>query len=151
MKRFCVVWLIFLIAATASGQTSKRAQSAAKRVEGELRALEDARRLAIKNGDEKTLNAIYADDFSAITGAGTVIDKQQLMAVFRRNDASISFTTDEISVRYFGSTAVFTGRLTGRTGAGEIVSMSRFSHLFVKRHGKWQCVAGQSTPIARPN
>ena len=149
MKLFSIALLILVIAATVPAQRARRARSAANRVEQELRALEETRRLAIKNGDEKTLDAIYADDFSAITGAGTVINKQQLMVVFRRNDPSIIFTTDEISVRLLGGIALFTGRLTGRTGSGEIVSRSRFSHLFVRRRGRWQCVAGQSTPLAR--
>src|SRR5215510_7798335 len=105
----------------------------AVRIEAELKQIEETRRQAIKNGDEKTLDQIYADDFSAIAGSGQIVNKQQLLAVFKRNDPSITFTTDEISVRVFGSTALFTGRLTGRSADGQVISSSRFTHVFLKR------------------
>lgn len=144
--KLLIVVLLLIVPAVVMAQPKA---TAAARAEAELRAIEETRRQAIKNGDEKTLNSIYADDFTAIAGNGTVINKQQLMAVFRRNDPSTNFTTDEITIRIFGSTALFTGRLTGRKTNGEVVSSSRFSHLFVKRGRKWQCVAGQSTPAAQ--
>jgi ketosteroid isomerase-like protein len=122
---------------------------AADSVESELLEIEEARRKAIKEHDEKTLNLIYADDFTAITGTAQVVNKQQLMAVFKNVDPAIAFTTDEIAVRVFSDAAVFTGRLTGRNAAGETVSASRFTHVFVKRDGRWQCVAGQATAIPR--
>lgn len=69
------------------------------------------------------------------------------MDIFKRNDPHVAFMTDEIHVRTFGEAAVFTGRLVGRTAGGEVVSASRFTHMFVKREGRWQCVAGQATVI----
>jgi ketosteroid isomerase-like protein len=119
------------------------------RIESELKQIEETRRRAIKDGDDKTLDQIYADDFAAIAGNGQIINKSQLMAVFKGNDPSIEFTTDEISIRIFGTTALFVGRLTGRAANGEVVSASRFTHVFVKRSGKWRCVSGQSTPLPR--
>lgn len=119
------------------------------RIEAELKQIEETRRQAIKNGDEKILDQIYADDFTAIAGSGQIVNKQQLMAVFKRNDPAITFTTDEIHVRVFGSTALFTGRLVGRNDKGETTTASRFTHVFVQRDGRWQCVAGQSTPLAQ--
>lgn len=97
----------------------------------------------------KTLDAIYADDFAGIVGTGRIINKEQLMAVFKRNDPSLVFTTDENSIRVFDKRAIFTGRLTGKTVDEETVFSSRFTHIFIKRKGKWQCVAGQSKSIAK--
>ncbi len=119
------------------------------KVEAELRQIEESRRQAIKDGNEKVLDQIYADDFTAVAGNGQLINKSQLLAVFKRNDPSINFTTDEISVRVFDKTALFVGRLTGRSTRGELVSASRFTHVFVKREGKWRCVAGQATPLPK--
>jgi len=144
MKRFFAVVLLLTTAfAAAQSQTVNKTSEA----ERELRAIEEARREAIKNGDMKTLDAIYADDFSAIAGNGQIINKQQLFAVFKRSDPQIAFTTDEISVRVFKKTAVFTGRLIGRAADGKIVAASRFTHFFVRRGGHWRCVHGQSTPL----
>ena len=155
MKRFVPITLLIISAismAAAQSRTGKftiAGRTAAEKTERELRALEEKRRQAIKEGDEKTLDQIYADDFSAIAGSGQLITKDQLMSVFKRNDPRINFLTDEISVRIFGSTAIFTGRLVGKTPNGEVVSASRFTHVFVKRAGRWQCVAGQSTPLPK--
>ena len=129
------------IAVAQAGKQSK--------VEEALKRIEEVRRNAIKQGDMKTLDGIYADDFVAIAGNGQEITKQQLMEVFKRNNPQVEFTTDEIKVRILGTTAIFTGRLTGRTADGAVVSASRFTHIFVRRKSTWQCVAGQSTVIAK--
>jgi ketosteroid isomerase-like protein len=148
MSRICLVLLLcFLI---YSPQRSVQAiQGGRTRAETELRDIEDARRKAIKERDERTLGLIYADDFTAIAGNGQILNKQQLMAVFNSVDPSLQFSTDEIIVRVFDNAAIFTGRLTTRTAAGETVSATRFTHFFVRRDGRWQCVAGQSTVVAR--
>lgn len=136
-------WILILLSASVTLATDNT------KIENELKQIEETRRRAIKDGDEKTLDQIYADDFTAIAGNGQIINKKQLMAVFKRNDPSIAFTTDEITVRTFGNTALFVARLTGRSSNGEVVSSSRFTHVFVKRSGKWKCVSGQSTPLPR--
>jgi ketosteroid isomerase-like protein len=146
MKQFFTFFFILLIFGGAAYTQSIPKQS---KDEQQLRNIEEKRREAIKQGDLKTLGEIYADDFTAIAGNGSVIDREQLFAVFKRNDPSVVFTTDEISVRVFGKTAIFSGRLTGRTVAGETVSAGRFTHFFVRRKGRWVCVHGQSTPLPR--
>ena len=144
-----VIFLIALMTTQAQGQNSIQNLTRMSKTERELREIEETRRNAIKQGDMKTLNAIYADDFSGIVGSGQVINKEQLLAVFKRNDPSMNFTTDEISVRVYGKTAIFTGRLIGKFANGEIMLASRFTHIFIKRGGRWQCVAGQSTAIPK--
>jgi ketosteroid isomerase-like protein len=121
------------------------------RVEEELKRIEELRRKAIKEGDMKTLDGIYADDFAGIVGNGQEITKPQLMEVFKRTNPQVEFTTDEIKVRLLGTAAIFRGRLTGRTADGGVISAARFTHVFARRKGKWVCVAGQSTVIAKQN
>ena len=125
-----------------------QAQNRISKAERQLRLIEEDRRKAIKDGDIQTLDRIYAHDFSAIAASGQIITKEQLFTVFRRNDPTLEFTTDEISVRIFGNTAIFRGRLIGKSKDGQVRLASRFTHVFVKRDGRWQCVAGQSTAIA---
>lgn len=142
MKR--IFGVIFLLTAFISLAQSQTKQSKA---EQQLRQIEETRRAAIKDGDFKTLDTIYADDFSGIVGNGQILNKQQLFEIFKRSNPQIIFTTDEITVRVFKKTAIFSGRLTGRANDGKIVSASRFTHFFVKRGGRWQCVYGQSTAL----
>jgi len=114
-----------------------------------LQAIEAKRQAAIQAHDLDTLRGIYAEDFVGIAGNGNVLSRADLMEIFGHNDGSLTFTTDEVSIRVFGAAALFTGRLTARTAAGEVASAGRFTHVFVKRDGTWVCVHGQSTPIPK--
>jgi ketosteroid isomerase-like protein len=150
MKQVLSLTLSLLVAITVGqGQTVGRKSDRTKKIEQQLRELEKLRSQAIKQGDMSALNEIYADDFSGIVGSGQIINKAELLEVFKRTDPRLIFNTDEIKLRVFGSTAIFTGRLTGKTAEGEIIFASRFTHVFVKRGARWQCVAGQSTAIAK--
>lgn len=115
--------------------------------QSELRGIEETRRAAIKAKDFDALGRIYAPAFVAVTGNGQFVTRDELFAVFRKTDPSLSFETDEIRIVVDGDTAVFFGRLTGRTADGKTAFASRFSHVFVHRKGKWLCIAGQSTPL----
>jgi ketosteroid isomerase-like protein len=115
--------------------------------ESTLRAIELQRQAAIRDQDFGALGKIYAEDFAGIPGNGSVITRSQLFDVFKKNDPRVTFATDEVRVRIIGNTALFTGRLTGRSASGSVVSAGRFTHVFEKRDGAWVCVHGQSTPI----
>lgn len=114
----------------------------------DLRALEETRRAAIRAKDFTTLEKIYAPEFLAVAGNGQVVDRATLFGVFGKADPSITFTTDEIRVLDAANTAVFFGRLTGRTPDGKTAFASRFTHVFVRRKGTWVCISGQSTPLS---
>src|SRR6185436_18127597 len=77
-----------------------------------------------------------------------VIDRATLLSVLTRPTPGITFTTTEIVIKPIADgTALFTGRLTGKDASGAVVSDARFTHLFVERAGRWQCITGQSTPF----
>ena len=117
-------------------------------IDNELRGLEERRRAAIRQGDRPALEQIYAEDFQAVAGNGQVVDRGTLLGVLTRPAPGVTFSTTEIVVRPIApGVALFTGRLTGTDASGAVVSDARFTHLFVERGGRWQCVAGQSTPI----
>jgi ketosteroid isomerase-like protein len=118
--------------------------------EEELTALEDQRREAIRVKDFATLGRIYAPEFTAVAGNGQLIDRAALFRIFDQGGSALKFETDEMRVQQHGDTAIFFGRLTGRTPTGETATVSRFSHVFIRREGHWVCVAGQSTPVAAP-
>lgn len=119
--------------------------------EEELRALEEKRRAAIRAKDFATLSEIYAPSFLAVAGNGQMIDRARLFEVFANGDPGLSFATDEIRILDQGETAIFFGRLVASSAKGEPLFSSRFSHVFVRKDGKWHCVAGQSTPIPPPS
>ena len=110
--------------------------------------IEAQRRAAIAAKDFATLERIYAEDFRGIIGNGEIADRAFLFNIFRNDDPTLKFTTDELLVRQFGDAAIVTGRLTARRGE-EIASQQRFSHFFVKREGRWVIVAAEGTPVLR--
>src|SRR5262245_46928927 len=121
------------LAALAAGQEPVRPP-----LEDELLRLEAARSEAIRSGDLKQLDAIYADDFTGVAGTGQLVTKKQLFEIFARVDASIRYTTSETSARVFGDAGVVSGRLAGRREDGTLVSEARFMHLFVRRDGRFR-------------
>ena len=147
MKR--VVYLLILclcLAQIVLGENPAMLKSR-ENEEKELIALEQRRSQAIARHDMKFLEEIYADDFRGVTAIGYEVDKAKLMQVFKLDDPRTKFSTDDLSARVFGKAAIVTGRLTGRTPAGEITSQSRYMHVYVKRGNRWQIVAGQGTPL----
>ena len=123
------------------------AQEAGRGTEDELLRIEAARGEALRSGDLKTLGEIYADDFAGVAGSGQLVTKTQLFEFIRKTDPSVRFTTSEVSARLFGETGVVVGRLAGCREDGSVVSEVRFTHVFVRREGRWKFVADQSTPI----
>jgi ketosteroid isomerase-like protein len=131
-----------ILAAGAAAQEPVRPSA-----EDELLRLEAARSEAVRSGDLKALDAIYADDFAGVAGTGQLVTKKQLFEIFGRVEPSVRYTTSEASARVFGETGVVVGRLAGRREDGSLISEARFTHVYVRREGRFRFVAGQSTPI----
>jgi ketosteroid isomerase-like protein len=112
-----------------------------------LIVLEYKRSAAIAAHDSAFLNEIYADDFRGVTALGFKVGKSDLMEVFGRDNPNTKFKLDELEPRVFGDTAIVTGRLTGRDAQGVITAQSLYIHVYARRNGKWQLVAGQGTVV----
>ncbi|HEV8577668.1 MAG TPA: DUF4440 domain-containing protein [Thermoanaerobaculia bacterium] len=115
--------------------------------EKSLVELERRRSQAILAKDLKTLDGIYADDFRGMLGNGRFVDKAGLFEVFKAQDPNTRFTVEELEARVLGDTAVTHGKLTGRNPKGEIAFLAKFTHVYVRRDGRWQLVEGASTPL----
>jgi hypothetical protein len=91
--------------------------------------------------DFKTLDRILADDWLSTDFQGKTTTKAQALAALKTNPAQQPMELGEIKVRVFGTTAVVTGKdTTGRFA---------WMDVFVKRNGRWQAVASQSTKIEK--
>lgn len=156
MKRIILTVMIALcFALVLYGQkTAKNSVNEAEKpiaAAEELIAIEKKRSEAIAKHDMDFLNKLYGDDFRGVTAIGFEVTKENLMAVFKRDDPTTKFELDQLQARVFGETAVVTGRLTGKkTETGEIVHESKYMHVYVKRDGRWQLVAGEGTMISTP-
>jgi ketosteroid isomerase-like protein len=100
--------------------------------------------------DLKTMDRIMADDWVGLDFQGNANTKAQAIANLKSGTSTTqSIELGPMKVRVFGDTAIVTGSDTekstykGKDSSGKYVWMD----CFVKRNGKWQAVASESTKL----
>jgi ketosteroid isomerase-like protein len=146
MKRWPVIGL--LVFATA---VLPRAQGS-KSVEQTLVALENDWSDASMKRDGAALQRFYADEYIFTDSDGSVSGKAKEIAditggVFRLT----SYKFEQLAVHVYGDVAVVTGQNTIK-GVWEDIRRDvsgpyRFTDVFVRRSGRWECVASQASRI----
>jgi ketosteroid isomerase-like protein len=143
MHRILVLAVVVAMAATAAfGQGGK--------VEQSLTQMEREWVEAAQKKDADTLGRILADDWVGQGPTGTTT-KAQALAELKSGDNKIeSITLGDMKVRVFGDTAVVAGSddekssYKGKDTSGHYT----WTDVFVKRQGKWQAAASQTTLVA---
>jgi ketosteroid isomerase-like protein len=146
MKRIAIaVGLVVLVFGAAI-----LAQTKTESVEQELIKLENEWADAWVKNDIAFQDRIMADDYTWTSSWGMVFTKaDNLKLVKSGEDVIISWLLSDMKVRVYGDAAVVTGCSTLKeTYKGKDVSgQERWTHTWVKRAGRWQCVAGHSSEI----
>lgn len=102
--------------------------------------------------DVAALERLYADEYLFTDSEGVTYNKAQDIA--NTSNGTYKPTSnkfEDMKVHVYGGTAVVTGQNTikaifkGKDASGTY----RFTDVFVKRAGRWQCVATQSTLVAK--
>ena len=144
---FIVAAIIIITSLSVLGQvTSKNKPNQAERT---VRELERMYRDAIMRQDVAAVSRILADDFIATSSRGEIRDKAQEMDDIKPSpDFKMEgFSLDDIKARFFGDTAIVTGRSTLQVAykGKSNTSIFRYTRVYVKRNGRWQVVAQQLT------
>ena len=123
-------------------------------VSGTVRRLENRWQEAIRKHDVDTIDELVAADFVGTSSTGKVGSKSTLLSQMRRDKNE--YKTAEarsMSVKAQGDdVAIVTGiaRESGTTPDGKHFTNSRrFTDTWVKRDGKWRCVASHTTAIPK--
>ena len=143
-----------LVAGTAFAQESAMASKAEMRtgpanVEQQLKDLEQQWVKASLAGDGQALASMLSDDFVNVDSDGSVRDKAETMA----RTSKAKFETSqlaELHVNEHGDSAIVTGTWTGKgmDADGKTVdTKERFADTWVKKDGKWVCVASASATL----
>jgi ketosteroid isomerase-like protein len=106
---------------------------------------------AFLRNDVAFVDRVLAPEFMGTYSDGTRGDrKQELENVRAFNQQIDSSRLDEFTVQVHGDTAVvwFRRRLTGPSKGQTLVVTHRYLDVFVRRDGRWQCVATQSARLA---
>ena len=157
MKKLSVV-VVFLLAFSclAYGQAKKQASPAAPAkapsAEQELIKLEKEWADAWVKGDVAALDRTLADDFVSTDFEGTLWDKAMTVALMKSGEHKVSSAVlDDMKARVYGDAAVVIGHATVKEiyKGKDLSGQYRFIDTFVKRGGRWQCVASQGTKIVK--
>ncbi len=158
MKRVLVIAALVAVASSlALGQMKDK--KAGQRMhqsggaEQALIELESNLAAALEKSDMVAYDRLIGDDYTFTTQDGVVRTKAEMIASYKSGDLKYeSLRFDDIKVRLYGNTAVVTGRSTAKAQdkGQDISGQYRYTRVYVKRHGRWQLVATQSTRTAAP-
>jgi ketosteroid isomerase-like protein len=117
----------------------------------EIFQLEEAWRVAVLKADIPALDAMLADDYTAVTASGTLQSKEQALANLR--SGATHFTSLVISdhrVRFYGTVALVNSRaeVHATTAAGDISGSYRYTRVYVRNEqGQWKIVSFEASRI----
>ena len=123
---------------------------AADDAEQELVRIETAWRKARVDGDIAFLESLYAKELRITGTDGSVVERDTDISLFASGKIRPEFIeAEDLRVLLYRDVGVVTGRdhlkgtYKGVLGEGRV----RFTHVFVRRDGRWQLVASQGTWI----
>jgi hypothetical protein len=148
--------LVLAMDAAAPAQTTGSAPAAA-----ELTQLLREFLAGAASNDPKLFDRFFADDAIYTRSAGVTITKADIMkslaapaagsrdaAVAAQRAEFASYDGDDITIHQYGDMAVVNFRLIAKPAGGGTPNYFRNTGTFLKRNGKWQAVAWQSTKAA---
>lgn len=152
MKRFfAAAALIFAVTAFAASQTEQKLTEKNLKIKQELIKLEEQWHNAYLQRDAEPLERILADEYIAVGGNGRSINKAQTVEGLKNDTATYEYSTPyDMDFRFYGDTVVVIGRTKekGKNKDGAEFSVEyRWTDVFVKKNGRWQCVAAQVVRI----
>ena len=104
-------------------------------------------------GDTPALRSALGEDLSYTHSNGLVQDRAQFLAALVSGTLRYeSMAPSDVRVRLYGPAGVVTGRLDMKVvlDGQENVIAARYTAVYVRRDGRWQLVAWQSSPLAAP-
>lgn len=152
MKRtFGVVLVVAALVLVGVGSDGKVYALQQSKAEQELIQIERDWCAAVVKKDAAALARILADDYTSVGSRGTTSTKTDELANLKGADSTASCVDSNLKVRIYGDAAVVTG-LGTRSGTYKGVAFkdrqSLWTDTFIRKDGRWQCVATQGTLIA---
>jgi len=93
---------------------------------------------------------ILADDFFGTEPDGKRVRKADLIAELKSGEAPLAsnhLNEDDLTIRFYGDTAVVNGSESWKLKAGGKSGRYIWTDIFVKRSGRWQVVASQDLEV----
>jgi ketosteroid isomerase-like protein len=145
--------LVLAVSCQVFAQAKPAAPAKGASVEQELIKLENDWNNAMVKRDVAALSRIVTDDWTTIDpDDGTIMTKAQSLADLKSGeDVYTSAVGDEWKVRVYGDAAVVLSRETVKEQykGKDVSGQYRFTDTWIKKAGRWQCVASAGTKIAK--
>lgn len=144
---FLSAFAVLMLSVIAPAQTSADA--------AELTRLLNEFLAGASHNDAAIHDKFWADDLIYTRSAGVWTNKAEIMQGLRAapppkpHDPKTTYTAEDIRIQQYGKTAIVAFRLVGTTVDHGKTQVAKFYNTgtFLKRKGKWQVVAWQSTRI----
>jgi ketosteroid isomerase-like protein len=154
-KLFVIAVLIFAVVSFAASQTTEQKLSGKNlKIKQELIKLEEEWHNAYVKRDAAPLERILADEYIAVVGNGRSIGKAQTVEGLKKDTATYEYSTPyDMDFRFYDNAVVVIGRTKekGKSEDGKEFTVEyRWTDVFVKKDGRWQCVAAQVARISPP-
>jgi hypothetical protein len=152
MKRLVLGILVFIAAAASA--LSQTAPDAA-----ELTKLLNEFLTGAGRNDPAAHDRFWAEDLIYTRSTGVRTNKEEIMKGLRsasprkEGDPVMVFTSEDIRIQQYGDAAIVAFKLvstTTRPDGSKTVGNNLNTGMFIKRNGKWQVVAWQSTIVPPP-
>ena len=147
LQTLCLVLSTLLIAPFAAA-----ADSPTDEQEALMQRERDIGQAMIKR-DAKTLAEWEADEYVFTDFDGVVSDKSVDLAGLKDGTLAVTaYSVGDMKAMVYGNAGVVVGRQTQKAKyqGKDMTGTFRFTDTYVKRDGRWQCVAGQTTRIENP-
>jgi ketosteroid isomerase-like protein len=105
---------------------------------------------AVVRRDAAALERILADGFVLVWVDGSVSGKRELIDAVKSRKAEIDpFTTQGVTVRFYGRTAVVVGAFsqTARLGERRETHTFRYTDVYHRQFGHWRAVSAHATLV----
>ncbi|GAC1687547.1 MAG: hypothetical protein NVS9B3_06060 [Gemmatimonadaceae bacterium] len=133
--------------ATHTGGGGNDAETAAQ-----LERLDAERLQEVQRANVRALDSLLANDWLASSSGARPVTKQQYLAELAAGTRWLGpVIHDDLRTRVYGDAALITGRTTGpyRVDGREMNTSGRFTHVYVRRNGRWVMVGMHNTVIPR--
>jgi uncharacterized protein (TIGR02246 family) len=118
--------------------------------EKELIAVNEERIAALLKADFETLARYIADEMIYTSAKGQTMTRDEVFEGFKAGTVRAEkMTMSEVEARVVGETGVVTyvADSVTRDVGGSVNALVRATATFIRRDGRWQLLASQSTPI----
>ena len=146
MKQILMTVSVLLVAlSVASAQNPGNDKVAA-----EILRIDGLRFAAMTRGDLAELNRILADDLTYTHSTGVTESKKEFLAALESGSIKyLSIESDDTRARIYNDVGIVNGRAKVKINSrGQEQSFTlRYTDVYVRRGGKWQMVAWQSSRL----